>query len=493
MKILKSSLLAIFITILFSTSFFVSCNNTTKDTTENSTETWLSSSVPSLYETYKEYFDYIGIAAEYGNFGLSQTGSNKYTATYKANKYWGTPIELYYKEIQSGIKKHANSITLGNEMKPQFLLAWWNTGDGANQSMTDFTASNGQTIEVPKSLKNENLIYATLNVAKVMGVQMRGHVLTWHSQTPDDFFAEGYSAKSDDNFATLSNPVSKEVMTARHEWYIKTVLECVANWERENGYGTGNHIIWAWDVVNEATADDAKKTYTGNSQNWLRGSTNSTKNVAPTRGGSRWYQIYGDEEFIVNAFLFANAYAPTDVKLCYNDYNEYMNYSEGYKTDAICNLIDCVKNGSAKIINGNSVSPRIDVMAMQSHVGTSWPRLDEYETALRKFLEKEVDIHISELDFNATTQKDAATFYADYFKMLSKYGKKSSDSYKVENVTIWGINNENSWINPSNGVETYPLLFNLIDKVSNNGSYDEGESYAPNDSFWSVINALSSN
>ena len=43
---------------------------------------WLSSSVPSLYETYKDQFDSIGLAAEYGNFGLSQNGSNKYTATY---------------------------------------------------------------------------------------------------------------------------------------------------------------------------------------------------------------------------------------------------------------------------------------------------------------------------------------------------------------------------------------------------------------------------
>lgn len=500
MKFFKNSLLTILITILFSTSLFVGCNGSTNDTTEDSTEnpsstTWLSSSVPSLYETYKDYFDYIGIAAEYGNFGISQNGSNKYTATYTANSWWGTPEELYYKDVQNGIKKHANSITLGNEMKPQFLLAWWNVGSGATQSMTDFTASNGQTIKVPSSLNNENLIYATLNVAKSMGVQMRGHVLTWHSQTPDDFFAEDYSATYTDSKtqATLSNPVSKEIMTARHEWYIKTVMECVANWESANGYGTGKHIIWAWDVVNEATADDAGQTYTGDSQNWLRGSTSGTKDVAPGNGGSRWYQIYGDEEFIVNAFRFANTYAPSDVKLCYNDYNEYWNAEGHYKTDAICNLIDCVKNGSAETVNGNSVSPRIDVMGMQSHVGTEWPGVDGYETALKKFLAKEVDVHVSELDFSATTQEAAATAYTEYFKMLSKYGKKSSDTYKVENVTIWGICNENSWINPSNGNTTYPLLFNLIDNVSNNGTYDEGDSYAPNDSFWAVINALSSN
>ena len=80
---------------------------------------------------------------------------------------------------------------------------------------------------------------------------------------------EEYYAKYKDEL--ISNPVSKEVMTARHEWYIKTILEYVNKWEAKNGYGTGNHIIWTWDVVNEAIADDATKT------DYLRGYTTSRK------------------------------------------------------------------------------------------------------------------------------------------------------------------------------------------------------------------------
>ena len=56
----------------------------------------------------------------------------------------------------------------------------------------------------------------------------------------------------------------------------------------------------------------------------VRGSTAGTKDKQPGNSGSRWYQVYKSEEFIVDAFRFANAYAPSDVKLCYNDYNEYM-------------------------------------------------------------------------------------------------------------------------------------------------------------------------
>ena len=450
------------VSVLFMSLLAVSCSQPSTGISR-SQDNWLADTVPSIKQTYSDTFDYIGLAVEYGNFGLKCTG-NKYTGTYTHDKSWETPSELYYSEVQQGISKHANTITLGNELKPQFLLQWWN-GDGSSQPTTTFTASNGLTIQVPDKLNGEALIYATLNAAKNAGVKMRGHVLTWHSQTPEGFFREKYSKDG--------ALVSKEVMTARHEWYIKTVLDCVAQWEIHNGYAgkeTGNYLIWAWDVVNEAMADDASDPST---DSWLRGSTAGTKDKDPANGGSRWYEIYKNEEFIINAFRFANAYAPADVKLCYNDYNEY----QSNKTPAIEKIANLIKAGSAQTINGKSVSPRLDVIAMQSHVGTSWPSLSEYESALKKFLAI-ADVHVSELDFNAETQQAAEKAYADYFKMLKNYGKNYRNPYKITCVTIWGINNESSWINPSNGKTTYPLLFNKV-----------GETYDTNNSFWAVINS----
>ena len=450
------------VSVLFMSLLAVSCSQPSNGISR-SQDNWLADSVPSIKQTYSDTFDYIGLAVEYGNFGLKCTG-DKYTGTYTHDKSWETPSELYYSEVQQGISKHANTITLGNELKPQFLLQWWD-GDGFSQPTTTFTASNGKTIDVPDKLNGEALIYATLNAAKNAGVKMRGHVLTWHSQTPEGFFREKYSKDG--------ALVSKEVMTARHEWYIKTVLDCVAQWEIHNGYAgkeTGNHLIWAWDVVNEAMADDASDPST---DSWLRGSTAGTKDKDPANGGSRWYEIYKNEEFIINAFRFANAYAPADVKLCYNDYNEY----QSNKTPAIEKIANLIKAGSAQTINGKSVSPRLDVIAMQSHVGTSWPSLSEYESALKKFLAI-ADVHVSELDFNAETQQAAEKAYADYFKMLKNYGKNYRNPYKITCVTIWGINNESSWINPSNGNTTSPLLFNKV-----------GQTYDTNNSFWAVINS----
>lgn len=424
----------------------------------NNRENWLSDSTPSLKETYKDIFDSFGLACEYGNFGPD----------------WGTPVELYYKEVQNGLKKHADSITLGNELKPQFMLCWWGNGDGAKESMTSFTASNGQTIQVPQTIQGLSRLNDILTILKNNNLKMRGHVLTWHSQTPDDFFAEGYSAEY--NGELISNPVSKDVMTARHEWYIKTILEYVNDWEAENGYGTGNHIIWTWDVVNEAIADDATKT------DYLRGSTSGTKDKTPTppagsnqAQGSRWYQIYKSDEFIVNAFRFANAYAPSDVPLAYNDYNEYMDYEKGWKTTGILNLIESIKNGEAQTINGKLVKPRIDVMGMQSHVGDDWPGVGGYEDAVKRYLDAGVDIHVSEFDIAAKSSNSSKSTYSEYFKMLKNYGKNYSGKNKITNVTIWGLNNEDSWINSKS---KYPLLFNKIN-----------DEYIPNDSFDAVIEA----
>ena len=352
---------------------------------------------------------------------------------------------------------------MGNEFKPDSIISMTWDSTKATIDSQKFTASNGKTIDVPV-LNGFTKMDQILAACKSSGLKMRGHVLVWHSQTPEAFFKENYS--------NSGNLVDKDTMTARQEWYIKTVLEHVAAWEQTNN--EGKHIVWAWDVVNEAMADDAGQTYTGTSQNWLRGSTSGTKNKAPADGGSRWYQIYGSEEFIMNAFRFANAYAPSDVKLCYNDYNEYMDYagtSGSWKTSAILHMLDLLKKDEGVTLNGKLFKARIDVMGMQSHVGPTWPGSSGYESALKRYLAAGVDVHVTEFDISAKSQSEAAASYKDYFTMLTKYGKKYSGANKITNVTVWGISSQDSWI--SNNGTQYPLLFDRkgTDYVTNS-SYD---------------------
>ncbi|MCI6185965.1 MAG: endo-1,4-beta-xylanase [Spirochaetia bacterium] len=397
---------------------------------------WLNDSVPSLYEKYKDYFEYVGLACEYDS--------------------WNGVRELVKDDVCEGLKKHGNTITMGNEFKPDGFFGYMWSGSGI--TMVDFKASNGLTIKVPDTL-NFDIIDKCLSQCKKHGLQMRGHVLVWHSQTPDNFFAKNYVAQTSGEIIT--NLVSKEEMSARQEWYIKTVLEHVSKWEKENN--DGKHIIWAWDVVNEAVADDAS------GSTWARGSTANTKDKQPGNSGSRWYQVYGSEEFIVDAFRYANAYAPSDVKLCYNDYNEYM----GNKTEGICKLIDAVLNGEEKTVNGKSVKPRIDAMGMQSHISVTWPGVQGYENAIKTYLKKGIDIHVTEFDINEGGESNSADCYGEYFKMIKKYGKTCSEygGNHIKCVTLWGINNSTSWIYQKT---KYPLIFN---------------NFKTTKAFWKVIEA----
>ena len=114
-----------------------------------------------------------------------------------------------------------------------------------------------------------------LDFAKKYGVKVHGHVLVWHSQTPEAFFHEGYDDKQP--------LVTREVMLGRMENYIKGVFE----------YLDANYpgVVVSWDVLNEAIDDGT---------NWLR--------------NSKWKRIIG-EDYPNYAFAFARQYAPADVKL----------------------------------------------------------------------------------------------------------------------------------------------------------------------------------
>ena len=163
--------------------------------------------------------------------------------------------------------------------------------------MVDFTASNGLTIKVPATL-NYSTVDNCLAQCKKHGLQMRGHVLVWHSQTPEWFFHE--------NWDKQEPYVTKAEMTKRQEWYIKEVLEHFTT-KYEN-------LFYGWDVLNEAISDATGdyRTEHENGENLLNDTHGSN---------SSWWMVYQSNEYVINAFRFANKYAPEYVELYYNDYN----------------------------------------------------------------------------------------------------------------------------------------------------------------------------
>lgn len=350
---------------------------------------------PSLNKAYANYFDYIG-------FATPQKGV------------------LDNADVEDGIARHAGCITMENEFKPDFVFAWQRPS-----SYENFTGEDGNVYKVPTNTPVTKNMGLLMQYAQLCGVKMRGHVLVWHNQTPDWFFKENYDSKG--AFVSLSE------MNARLEWYIKTVLEYVKWWEDK--YNKGERMVITWDVVNEAISDGPSKSQILRTQ-------------------SNWYNIYKDETFIINAFRYANKYAPADLLLAYNDYG----CSSVAKNAAICQLIDKIQAVP---------DARIDVLGMQTHVGMNTPITgpNSFETAIQNFLAKGIDVQITEMDIGMDGQRYNSerlkTKYKDFMTMFLN-NRKVEGKNGVRGVTFWGIIDERSWIyknSDSANAHQRPLLF----------------------------------
>ena len=381
--------------------------------TANSPQPAVWTEVTGVKDALKDYFDYFGFCVSY-NDGFRE------------------PL------LQQGLPLHASVITMENEFKPDFVFAW-----AKPNKLADFRGEDGNYYEVPADLPSFKQMDSILSDMQKLGLKLRGHTLVWHSQTPAWFFQKNFSRKGETQL------VSPAEMNARMEWYIKTVLEHVAEWEKKNN--KGEHIVIAWDVVNEAASDNATDS------RFLRDASSS-----------KWFAIYQDESFIVNAFRYANKYAPKDVKLVYNDYG----CASVNKNKAICKIIDAIQAAP---------DARIDAAGMQTHIGIN-DSVQSFETAVKNFLAKGINVQITEMDvangnsgYNAMKLKAC---YYNYFTMFIK-NRKQPGKNGIEGVTLWGIRDEWTWLNGMHkGHTQYPLLF-------------KGSEYYCKPAYYGVIEAAS--
>ncbi len=295
-----------------------------------------------------------------------------------------TASEITPKNAKNMILHHFNSLTPGNELKPDAML--------------DQAASQEKGDNVNPQVKLSPATKSILKFCEDTKIPMRGHVFVWHSQTPDWFFNE--------NFASDGKTVSKQIMSQRMENYIKNVIELVTT-----TYPGLN--IYAWDIVNETFTDGGQMRQPGSNYQ--------------TPESSRWVEVYGDKSFIEEAFTYAKKYLPSGCKAYYNDYNEYI----GSKRDAI---YDLVKDLYAKGL--------CDGVGMQSHLSTQFPSVQLYKEALAKYATIGCDIQVTELDITIESGADyntQAQMYGDLFKVYKEY----KDNISL--VAVWGINDEISW------------------------------------------------
>lgn len=301
------------------------------------------------------------------------------------------------------IKKHFNSLTIGNEMKPDSVLNY----DATVAYMEE--TGDQTTPQISFSKASPMLKYCEAN-----GIEIRGHVLAWHSQTPKWFFTENYSQEQGAQF------VSKEVMLQRLQNYIKAVFETISE-------QYPNLKIYTWDVVNEAVQND--------------GNGYRPAGTEANQDTSLWMKVIG-EDFIEKAFEYAREYAPAGTQLAYNDYNEYMDA----KTNMIYNICSDLADKGL-----------IDVVGMQMHLSTDFPSVSMFEKAARKFATiPGVKLEITELDM--TTQDHSTSgleaqgkkykAYFDSIKSLIKEG------VNFDSITFWGVRDTDSW-----RASQYPCLF----------------------------------
>lgn len=310
-----------------------------------------------------------------------------------------TADELSPQATKDLILKHYNSITLGNELKPENML---------DQKACQESAAAGDNRTVAVSLNGA--ARTILNFCRDNHIPVRGHVLVWHSQTPGWFFKEDYT--------TEGEWVDKETMLARMESYIKGVMEVLQEEYPDVDF-------YAWDVVNEAWLDD--------------GSARKPGMYDENSNYSGWTAVFGDNSFIPYAFEYARKYAPEGCKLYYNDFNEYM----PQKTEAIVKMAEELKEKDL-----------IDGIGMQSHLDVTFPGISAYKKAVDSFAKTGLDIQVTELDATTADISEAgfaaqAQYYSDIMDVLVEYADH------ISAVVFWGTTDDMSW-----RAAKSPLLFN---------------------------------
>lgn len=254
-------------------------------------------------------------------------------------------------------------------------------------------------------------------------MEVIGHTLVWHSQTPGWVF-QGAPGKA----------ASREELLERMKDHIQSVV------------GRYKGKVHGWDVVNEVISDGPEG---------LR--------------ESPWKRIIGDD-FIAQAFRFAHEADP-EAELYYNDYGLVRRDKRARTITMLKGLLE-------------SGVP-IDAVGMQGHYSLKWPEIGEVEKAIEDFSALGLKVMITELDVDVLpskgdvgvadvsrveagdpkldpytdglpeeVQKQLADRYAELFKVFVRHRKD------ITRVTFWGLGDGQSWLNyfPIRGRTNHPLL-----------------------------------
>lgn len=350
------------------------------------------------------------------------------------------------------VEKHFNAVTFGNELKPDALFNYQIDGNSVPTKTITFEGEElqvpvvndaGDSLDFSRADAMADKILAWNNAHPDQKIRIRGHVLVWHSQTQEWFFHENYD---------ITKPyVNKETMNRRLEWFISGVFD---HYFGKAANGKYDGLFYGWDVVNEAVIGNTYRT----------DKVSAAESLSEIRHGnnSSWWHVYESNEFIINAFKYANKYAPNDVELYYNDFGE----TDNTKCEGIVKLINDVKSAEGT---------RLDAFGMQAHYNVDGFSAAQFKSVAKKYAQAAGKVQLTELDFKASSTYDgtAATKESEYTKMA--YCHKNlyeaikalkAEGTNVSGLTVWGVIEPNSWLHSqsdlgggASGSAQCPLLF----------------------------------
>lgn len=324
----------------------------------------------------------------------------------------GVAIDTRYAEYDALLTKHYNSVTAEDQMK----------FDALQPSEGNFSYGTADQM---------------VNYAVSKGMQVRGHALVWHRQTPSWVFSG-----------------SANQVLERMRSHITNVMQ----------HFRGK--VQVWDVVNEAIMDDGsyRTNNEGEGQN------------------SGWYGALG-ESYIAEAFIAARAADP-DAKLFYNDYYNYHPVRRQAIYDMLAGLLaDDVPIDGVGLQAHLNLAPGTDPNEQSYHQTVA-----NLEEAIEMYSSLGLDVQITEMDVSLylrgitytmdqfyTPEKvteavleQQAERYREFFDMFREH----SDA--ISSVTTWGIVDSNTWLSEfESRRQDFPLLFD--------GNHE------PKPAFWAVV------
>jgi endo-1,4-beta-xylanase len=282
------------------------------------------------------------------------------------------------------VRRHFNALTAGNDMKP----------DALQPSQGNFRWGNADFIA---------------QTAVDNGMELIGHTLVWHSQSPPWMNPAGISRE--DAIRNLENHIAE--VAGRYAGQVRV-----------------------WDVVNEAFPSSVS----GDVTNWQ-----ARLRQTP------WLAAIGPD-YIEIAFRAAHAADPNAI-LIYNDYN----LDSVNKREAVYHMIkELLEKGVP--IHG---------VGMQAHYSTTTSP-QRVRDSIARFAELGIQVHITELDVTVAgsagqerltpaQERTQAILYARLFAIFKEFHEV------IDRVTVWGLDDGTSWRS-----DRFPLLFNddLTPKMS---------------------------